>query len=175
MDNAQKYFGKVVSVNEGGKFVEAIILHFGVANENRWVAMEGSLDAFLARIAKAKKYIPACYQHDEENLIGQWREFEVSNGTLKAKLFLDDIPFVRDVVIPQLKSGTLQGASPTIAPIKDMWNDKNGIWEIVEGALCEVSLVGIPADLRADILTVQASIKAQQKQSDDFDIEILSY
>jgi phage head maturation protease len=79
------------------------------------------------------------------------------------------------VVIPQLKSGTLQGASPTIAPIKDMWNDKNGIWEIVEGALCEVSLVGIPADLRADILTVQASIKAQQKQSDDFDIEILSY
>lgn len=168
----QKYFAKIAEFDETTKTVEVIVLHFGKKNENMWTPMTGCLDDFLTRIAKAKKFIPACYQHDDENLIGQWRELEIVGDTLKAKLFLDDIPFVRDVVIPQLKSGTLQGASPTIAPIKDMWNDLTRTWEIVEGALCEISLVGIPADLKADIITVRASIEAKQKE--DFEFELLT-
>lgn len=65
----------------------------------------------------------------------------------------------------------MQGASPTIAPIRDSWNPDNGLWEILEGVLCEISLVGIPADLKADIISVQASIKAQNKNN--FEIELL--
>lgn len=169
---AQKYYAKIAAFDEKAKTVDVIVLHFGKPNENGWMPMVGCLDDFLARLAKAKKFIPACYQHDEENLIGQWRDIEIVGDTLKARLYLDDIPFVRDVVIPQLKSGTLQGASPTIAPIRDSYNRDSKMWEIMEGALCEISLVGLPADLKADILNVQASIKAQQKQ--DFEFELLT-
>jgi len=168
----QKYYAKIAAFDDTAKTVEVIVLHFGQKNENMWTPNIGCLDDFLARIAKAKKFIPACYQHDDDNLIGQWRDLEIVGDTLKATLYLDDIPFVRDVVIPQLKSGTLQGASPTIAPIKDMWNDSTKVWEIVEGVLCEISLVGIPADLKADILTVKASIAAKQKE--DFEFELLT-
>lgn len=170
--NSQKYYAKIAGFDETAKTVDVIVLHFGKPNENRWMPMAGCLDAFLIRIAKAKKFIPACYQHDDENLIGQWRDLEVIGDTLKARLYLDDIPFVRDVVLPQLKSGTLQGASPTIAPIKDSYNQETGMWEVVEGALCEISLVGIPADLKADIISVQASIQAQKNK--DFEIELLT-
>jgi HK97 family phage prohead protease len=169
---SQKYYAKIAGFDETAKTVDVIVLHFGKENENRWVPMVGCLDDFLTRINKAKKFIPACYQHDDENLIGQWRDIEIVGDTLKARLYLDDIPFVRDVVLPQLKSGTLQGASPTIAPIRDSWNPDNGAWEILEGVLCEISLVGIPADLKADIVSVQASIKAQNKNN--FEIELLT-
>lgn len=170
---AQKFYAKIAGFDEAAKTVDVIVLHFGKSNENQWTPMQGCLDAFLARIAKAKKFIPACYQHDDENLIGQWRDIEIVGDTLKARCYLDDIPFVRDVVLPQLKSGTLQGASPTIAAIRDSWNPQTNIWEITEGALCEISLVGIPADLKADILSVQASINAKQKE--DFEIELLTF
>lgn len=172
MDKEQKYYGKISKFNEDERYVDSIILHFGASNENRWVPMVGCLDDFLIRIGKAKKFIPACYQHDENNLIGQWRNLEIVGDVLQGRLYLDDIPFVRDVVIPQLKSGTLQGSSPTVAPIRDSWNQDNGLWEIMEGALCEASLVGLPADLKADILQVQASIKA--KQQNDFEFELLT-
>lgn len=167
---AQKYYAKIANFDEATKTVEVIVLHFGKANENGWMPMTGCLDAFLVRINKAKKFIPACYQHDDDNLIGQWRDIEIIGDALKAKCYLDDIPFVRDVVIPQLKSGTLQGASPTIAAIRDSYNRESGMWEIIEGVLCEISLVGIPADLKADILSIQASIQAKDKNEFEFDL-----
>ena len=167
---AQKYYAKIAAFNENEKTVDVIVLHFGKANENSWMPLVGCLDAFLVRIAKAKKFIPVCYQHDEDNLIGQFRDWEIIGDALKGKIYLDDIPFVRDVVIPQLKSGTLQGSSPTIAPVRDSWNNEKGLWEIIEGILCEISLVGLPADLKADILSIQASIQAKNKEDFDFDL-----
>lgn len=40
----------------------------------------------------------------------------------------------------------------------------------MEGVLCEISLVGLPADLKADILTIQANIQAQNKTIFEFDL-----
>ena len=169
---SQKYYAKIAGFDETAKIVNVIVLHFGKENENHWVPMVGCIDDFLVRIAKAKKFIPACYQHDDEKLIGQFRDWEIVGDVFQGKIYLDDIPFVRDVVIPQLKSGTLQGSSPTIAPINDSYNRDNGNWEIIDGAVCEISLVGLPADLKADILQVQASVSAKQKE--DFDFELLT-
>lgn len=169
----QTYFAKIASFNEEGKYVDIIILHFDKANENYWRPVAGCLDAFLTRLSRAKKFIPACYQHDETNLIGQVRDIEIVGDVLKGRMYLDDIPFVREVVIPQLKSGTLQGSSPTLAPVRESYNqDAGGIWDILEGVLCEVSLVGLPADLKADIVSVKASIEA--KRNEDFDFELLN-
>jgi len=165
----QKYFAKIASFNEEGKYVDAIILHFDQANENGWMPKTGCLDAFLARVQEAAKFIPAYYDHGT-TLIGQWRDLEISEGALKGRLYLDDIPFVRDTVIPQLKSGSLQGASPTVSPENAINN--NGIVEISLGVLVEASLVGIPADLKADILTMKASI--EEKQKEDFEFELLT-
>ena len=170
MDKAQSYYGKVIKVDESDKYIESAILHFDVANENRWVALSGSLDAFLERLRRAKKDIPACYQHDESILIGTWKEIKIENGVLSGKLFYIETQFVKDTVLPLLKAGALQGASPTISPIKEAYNNEKGIWEIIEGALCEVSLVGLPADLKADITAYKASITPEP--TEDFLVEL---
>lgn len=168
--NEQKYYGKIVNVNESEKYIESIILHFDTPNENRWMPMAGCLDAFLVRMAKAKKFVTACYQHDSSIVIGIWKDLTITGNTLTGKLFYVETDFVKGTVLPLLKAGALQGSSPSIAPIRDSWNNDKNIWEIVEGALCEISLVGLPADLKADILTIKASIEAQQKNNFDFDL-----
>jgi len=172
MDKEQLYYGKILKIEEQDKYIESVILHFDVANENRWMAKAGCLDDFLIRLNKAKKAIPACYQHDESIVIGLWKDLTITGNVLSGKLFYVETQFVKDTVLPLLRAGALQGASPTIAPIRDSWNNETGIWEILEGALCEISIVGLPADLKADILQVQAKISAQQKQ--DFEFELLT-
>ena len=168
----QTYFGKITNINESEKFIECNILHFDTANENRWMPVTGCLDAFLSRMEKAKKNVVACYQHDESIVIGTWKDLTITGNVLSGKLFYVETQFVKDTVLPLLKAGALQGASPSIAPIRDSWNDTTRTWEILEGVLCEVSLVGLPADLKADILTIQAKIQSQEKS--DFDFELLT-
>lgn len=168
----QIYYGKIVNINEAEKYIECNILHFDVANENRWMAVTGCLDDFLNRMAKAKKNVVAYYQHDESIVIGLWKDLRITGNVLSGKLFYVETQFVKDTVLPLLKAGALQGASPSIAPIRDSWNDTTRTWEILEGVLCEVSLVGLPADLKADILTIQAKIQSQNKE--DFYLDLLT-
>ena len=155
----QRFYGKVAEYNEEGKFIKASILHWGKINENRWRAMTGSLDAFLARLNEAGKGVAGCYQHDENQLIGVWRNFEITDTELIGKLYFTETPFVVNTVIPQVKAGILQGASPTIAPIRQNNNTVEGCVDVLEGVLCEISLVGLPADLRADILEMRAKVE----------------
>jgi phage head maturation protease len=175
-----KYYSGDISLNEDLKFIEANILHYGVANENRWRPMAGCLDAFFERLNASGKGVAACYQHDETQLIGVWREFATSaEGVLSAKLYFVETPFVRDTVIPQVQAGILQGASPTIAPYR-MKFGADDVEEIVEGVLCEVSLVGLPADFQADILRMSAKMEAskreqeREQENNNFEVNLLT-
>lgn len=170
--NKLKYYSGAVSLNEELKYIESIVLHYDVANENRWRPISGCLDSFFERLNKAGKGIAACYQHDEHQLIGVWRDFVNDNGILSAKMYYSETPFVMETVLPQVRDGILQGASPTIAPIQ--MKTKDGVDNIIEGVLCEISLVGLPADMEADILKLSASMQAKENKEFNFDIELLT-
>lgn len=172
MKNKLTYYSGAVTLNEELKFIESVILHYDVANENKWRPLSGCLDAFFERLNKAGKGVAACYQHDENQLIGVWRDFTVTDGVLSGKLYYVETPFVKDTVIPQVQAGILQGASPTIAPLKMQF--KAGIDDIVEGVLCEISLVGLPADMSADIIRMSAMIEAKEIENKDFEIQLLT-
>lgn len=165
-----RYYSGDVAFNEEGKYIQANILHYDVANENRWRPLSGCLDAFFERLNATGKGVAACYQHDESKLIGVWRDFETKDGVLSGKLYFVETPFVKDTVIPQVKAGILQGASPTIAASRERYKDS--ITDIIEGVLCEVSLVGLPADFQADILKVAAKIEADSRIANDMNFEI---
>ncbi len=169
-----RYYSGDVAFNEEGKYIQANILHYDVANENRWRPLTGCLDAFFERLNANGKGVAACYQHDESKLIGVWRDFETTDGVLSGKLYFVETPFVRDTVIPQVKAGILQGASPTIASLNERYKD--GVVDIIEGVLCEVSLVGLPADFQADILKVAAKLEAENTDllNTNFEIDLLT-
>lgn len=173
MKNKQlTYYAGDVRLNEDLKFIEANILHYDVANENKWRPLSGCLDSFFDRLNKSGKGVAACYQHDESKLIGVWKDFQTNDGVLSAKLYFVETPFVKETVLPQVQAGILQGASPTIASYKERYID--GIFDIVEGVLCEISLVGLPADFKADILKMSAKIEALEKEDNNFEINLLT-
>ena len=172
MTKKLKYYAGSISLNEDEQFIEAIVLHYDVANENRWRPLSGCLDSFFARLNKSGKGVAACYQHDESQLIGVWRDFEVVDGNaLKAKMYYVETPFVKDTVLPQVRAGILQGASPTIAPFRV--KTVNGIDEVIEGLLAEISLVGLPADFESEILKMSASLAAKEIEDNNFELNLL--
>ena len=171
MDKKNIFYGAIEGFNEEKKTVEAIILHFDTPNENLWMAKTGSLDAFLERLQKSGKRVAAYYQHNDEVLIGGW-EVWIEGNMLKGILYLSDTPFVRDTVIPQLKDKTLQGASPEIGALQSVLRADLGVEEVIEGVLAETSLVGLPADLEANITKVAAKI--EQQKNENFEIELLT-
>ena len=172
MENKNQYFfGAVSKFDEIQKTVKCNILHFDTPNENMWSPVAGCLDMYFVKMAKAKKFVPAFYNHNLDGIaIGLWKELEVIGNILVGTLYLSDIPFVRDTVIPQLKEGTLQGASPTISSIEESYDRENNVCNIITGFLIEASLVALPADFKADILNVQASIQAKHKNELDIDL-----
>jgi phage head maturation protease len=171
MSKLQCYSG-AINLNEEEKYIEAIVLHYNKANENRWMPMSGSLDAFFERLNKTGKGVAGCYQHDENNLIGVWRDFFVIDGIMTAKMYYVETPFVKDTVLPQVRAGILQGASPTVAPLRAV--RKAGIDEIQEGVLCEISLVGLPADLESEIVRMSAMIEEQKNNDIEFELNLLT-
>lgn len=74
-------------------------------------------EAFNASLAargpesKANAKIAFCYQHDLKKPLGRFTSLVVDSSNLKAEAVFDDIPLVRDVVIPQVNSGTLNNTS----------------------------------------------------------------
>ena len=167
-----KYYAGSISLNEDEKYIEAIVLHYDVPNENRWTPVSGCLDDFFLRLGKTNKGVAACYQHDESQLIGVWRDFEIVDGNaLKAKMYYVETPFVKDTVLPQVRAGILQGASPTITPFKV--KTVKGIDEVYEGLLAEVSLVGLPADFESEILKMSASLAAKEIEENNFELNLL--
>ena len=172
MTKKLKYYAGSISLNEDEKYIEAIVLHYDVPNENRWTPVSGCLDDFFSRLGKTNKGVAACYQHDESQLIGVWRDFEVVDGNaLKAKMYYVETPFVKDTVLPQVRAGILQGASPTIAPFKV--RTVKGVDEVYEGLLAEISLVGLPADFESEILKMSASLAAKEIEDNNFELNLL--
>jgi len=170
----QYFYGAVAKYDEVQKTVKCNIMHFDTPNENMWSPVTGCLDDYFVKMARAKKFVPAFYNHNLDGIaIGLWKELEIIGNVLVGTLHLSDIPFVRDTVIPQLKEGTLQGASPTICTIEESYDRDNNIWNIIKGFLIEASLVALPADFKADVLSIQASVQERKKQDFEFDLLIL--
>ena len=59
----------------------------------------------------ANAKIAFCWQHEIRTPIGRITSMLVENSNLKTEAILDDIPFVKDTIIPQINSGTLNNTS----------------------------------------------------------------
>ena len=158
------------------KYVDVIVLHYDVPNDNAWTPIKGCLDEDIKTLEEENMHVPAMYNHNGAMvMIGRCKEFSTQNNALMARIYLDDIPPVNEIVIPQLKSKTIQGASPTISAIEARRNKDTKNIDVHIGKLAEISLVGRPADLKAKILNLNASLSEQQSQQEnDFDFELLT-
>jgi HK97 family phage prohead protease len=83
--------------------------------------------------SESPRKILLCYQHRMDEPIGQFTVLKEDEKGLYFEAKLDDIPLVRDIVIPQYKSGTLNQHSIGYCYVKFEWAE-----DAEHGDVCEV-------------------------------------
>jgi HK97 family phage prohead protease len=76
--------------------------------------------------------ITLCYQHKMDTPIGQFTVLKEDDKGLYFEAKLDNIPLVRDTVVPQYKSGTLNQHSIGFCYVKVEFPDDEGAGEVCE-------------------------------------------
>jgi HK97 family phage prohead protease len=92
--------------------------------------------------ASARKIL-FCWQHRTDMPIGQFARLEEDDKGLYFEAKLDDIPLVRDTVIPQYKSGTLNQHSIGYCYVKVEHSEDENVFDVYEVELYEGSVVSI--------------------------------
>jgi HK97 family phage prohead protease len=92
--------------------------------------------------ASARKIL-FCWHHRTDMPIGQFTKLEEDDKGLYFEAKLDDIPLVRDTVIPQYKSGTLNQHSIGFCYVKFQHNETDDVFDVYEVELYEGSVVSI--------------------------------
>ncbi|MDR1155069.1 MAG: HK97 family phage prohead protease [Bacteroidales bacterium] len=94
--------------------------------------------------SSSPRKIMLCYQHKMDTPIGQFTTLKEDDKGLYFEAKLDDIPLVRDTVIPQYKSGTLNQHSIGFCYVKFEWEEDSecgDVCEVYEVELYEGSVV----------------------------------
>jgi HK97 family phage prohead protease len=87
--------------------------------------------------SSSPRKILLCYQHQMDTPIGQFTVLKEDDKGLYFEAKLDDIPLVRDTVIPQYKSGTLNQHSIGYCYVKIELPDERAMGDPL-GQICEV-------------------------------------
>ena len=102
---------------------------------------------------------PALWQHKYDEPLGM-KQFEdkIKGLMFTAKLRKDDT-FVSGRVVPQIKSGSIQGASMGYRLDKYEIDKDEDVWNLIKGKLIESSFVTFPMNPKAVILSVSKHLK----------------
>lgn len=108
-----------------------------------------------------------CYQHWFDKPIGQFTELKEDDKGLYFEAKLDDIPLVRDTVIPQYKSGTLNQHSIGYRYVKTNWTVEDGcdVCDVFEVEVFEGSVVTAGCNENTPFLGFKSLTAAQVDQS----------
>jgi HK97 family phage prohead protease len=87
--------------------------------------------------SNSPRKILLCYQHQMDKPIGQFTVLKEDDKGLYFEAKLDDIPLVRDTVIPQYKSGTLNQHSIGFCYVKIEFPEETAMGDSL-GQICEV-------------------------------------
>lgn len=104
------------------------------------------------------KPLPMLWQHNREQPIGLWDEFEVTDKGLKIKghMLIDELAQAKEAYV-LVKAGIVHGLSVGFR-IKDYEFDKERNLHFTDIELVEVSIVTVPANPEANITAVKSEL-----------------
>ncbi|MDR2127309.1 MAG: HK97 family phage prohead protease [Prevotellaceae bacterium] len=136
-----------------------------------------SLQEHGVNSASARKIL-FCWQHRTDKPIGQFTKLVEDEKGLYFEAKLDDIPLVRDTVIPQYKSGTLNQHSIGFCYVKTkLTEDENEVFtcDVYEVELYEGSVVSIGCNENTPFLGFKGlSFTAEQIDEQYKEIETIT-
>jgi len=141
------------SVDAGGRTVVGVVAPYDEVtylgpNPDGELIRRGAFRRSLGQ----RKRIPLLRNHDTDRTLG-WSSRFVEGDVLEGTFVVND-GGPGDDLLDELRQGYLTGMSVGFRPIRSTRGDA-GVREIVEAALIEVSMVGIPAYVGAAMLSVR--------------------
>jgi len=154
--NTQTLVMELRSVDEGGRTVIGVVAPY---DEVTYLGPhpDGELirrGAFRRSLGQHKE-IPLLRNHDTDRRLGRSTRF-VEGDTGLEGTFLVNQGAPGDDLLAELRDGYLTGMSVGFRTMKTVRGDR-GVREVVEAALVEVSMVGIPAYAGATLLAVRSA------------------
>jgi len=138
---------KIENVNEQSMVVSGYLASFNTVDDVNDRLLKGCFAKSISEHgpgSKSNRKIAFCWQHKMDTPIGQFTVLKEDETGLYFEAKLDDIPFVRETVIPQYKSGTLNQHSIGYWYVKADWvidNTYGDVFDVSELALIEGSTV----------------------------------
>jgi uncharacterized protein len=144
------------AVDEGGRTVVGVVAPY---DEVTYIGPERDGEkirrgAFKRSLGQRKR-VPLLRNHDTDRTLGWSKAFVENEAGLEGTFVVND-GGPGDDLLDELRQGYLTGMSIGFRPIKSVRGDA-GVREIVEAALIEVSMVGIPAYQGATMLSVRSA------------------
>lgn len=114
-----------------------------------------------------KERIPVMlWQHDMHNPIGTFVQLDIDDIGLyvRGRMPMDD-DLVRGRVIPQIKIGSVRAMSIGFITKRAEWDESAGIRIVKEVKLLEISLVTLPANVRAQITALKTYMSRREEKT----------
>jgi len=122
---------------------------------------------FTDDLKKRGNQRPALWQHRTTEPVGVNFYTDTEQGLMfEAKLPTDDT-FVTGRVLPQVKVGSIQGASIGYCTIEEYYNTQDKCRDLIKGTIEESSFVTFPMNEKACIFSVRKYIKSTERKSTD--------
>lgn len=153
---------EIKSIDESGRFAGYASV-FDVVDQQRDVVQKG---AFVQSLRNRVSEIKLLWQHDMAQPIGYFTEiFEDAYGLYVEGQLLLNVEKAREA-FTLLKQGVVKGLSIGYAPIHYRMNPDDGVRELSQVELYEISLVTFPANAVAEVSVVKGSLTDIQNKED---------
>lgn len=167
-NNVSLFRSEQVTEDEDGLHFSATLKNFTRPNSNGELAEPTAYDEFVSSYYGENGYqLPLCLQHDEHNIIGCVTELSRDEETMTCRaVVLKSAPNYA-YIVELVKRGILGGVSDGSLVVGD-FDEKTEIFHVRKGAICEVSLVTVPAEIEAGVKTsntVVSGFGSEEKQS----------
>jgi len=151
---------EVKSINEEDPnffYFEGYASTFGNVDEGGDKVKSGAFAKTIDSWAKKAKKLPVLWQHDTKMPLGVYPEMrEDSNGLFVKGCMPKSDTFVSGRVIPQMKVGSVADMSIGYYAIDFDYEDGGRIRNLKQLELCEVSLVTMPMNTRANVTSMKS-------------------
>jgi HK97 family phage prohead protease len=152
---------EIKSIDDSGTF-EGYGSVFGNEDSYGDVVKHGAFTKTLADFKTKGKFPAMLWQHDSQQPIGVYTEMrEDEHGlVVKGRLLINDDPLAKRAHA-HMKAGSVSGLSIGYSVPKGggTWNEKDGVYELSQINLFEVSIVTFPANEQAQVSGVKSAFE----------------
>lgn len=167
-NNVALFSREEIKETEDGLLITAVLKNFTRPNGNGELAEPDAYDEFVTEYYEQGGYnLPLCYMHDPAKIIGVVTELSRDDTEMRMKATILKTCPQYDYITDLVRRGILGGVSDGSYVDGEYEETEDGgcIFHVKKCAMCEVSLVTVPAEITAGVVTINTKTQGFSHQN----------